>query len=307
MRTSARLLGVVFACALVLTLAACSGTVTGKVTNKSSGQPIQGAVVQVGTKTATTATDGTYTIKGVPTGSQAAKATSQGYADAASQVQVKRGTNALDMALQDGSLTVTVQENAADPGPVQNAVVTLDGSKMTPSTSHSFAASDVLLGDHKVVVAAPNHETFTANFPIDVGPNAEQVRLSLTAWETSKRQNVALLYYNWRLAYSFLHPLWRKVYPYKQYVADFETGAGDSPFSGEQYFGSYPVAQFKAQWSEGSLLNGTFKLVNRTFKNLVAVRCGVRMESASAGVQMFYVTQMWKEIKGRWYLVSEQA
>jgi hypothetical protein len=284
-----RLLSVVFVCAVALTLTACSGTVEGKVTNKSSGQPVQGAVVKVGTKTATTAADGTYAITGIPTGSRAARATCQGFAGAAAQVQVKRGTTSLDMTLQDGSLTVLVRENAVFPEPVQNAVVTLDGSRMTPSTTNSFAASDVLLGDHKVVITAPNHEVFAATVHLHVGSNAEDAGLSLTAVETCRRQFETVLFYNYRQAYAFLDPLVRKRYPYHEYAAAMEFGG--NVFVSEQIYGSHVVPE------------STLQFVKGTFHNLTAVDCAVREQDATGANFTLHQTSMWQEIKGRWYVI----
>lgn len=303
MRTFTRSLGVtLLLCAVAVIVAACSGTVMGKVTNRSSGQPLQGAVVQVGTRSAATAANGTFEIKGVPTGSHQATVICHGYANATSRLQVKRGTNSLDVALQDGGLAIHVTEDTANPEPTQGAVATLDGSTMRLSGTSSFSLSDVLLGEHRLVVTAPNHLVFEANVQVHDGTNSENVALSLTAAETSRRQNAALLFYNWRQAYLFLSPLWRKIYPYSAYVADTRFNA---PQSAEKCFGSYHVPRFTVQWDVGGFAKGNGKVFTHTFTNLVAVRCAVTLPAATVQSGVFYQTQMWKKIAGRWYEVSE--
>jgi hypothetical protein len=289
MKTSGRLLGVVFICTLGLTLAACSGTVKGKVTDKSSGKPVQGAVVQVGTKTATTAADGTYVIQGVPTGSYGAKATHQGYADAAGQVQVKRGTNSLDLVLEDGSLRVKLQENAVVREPIKNAVVTLDGSKMKASASQLFVMEDVLLGDHKLVVHAPNHEAFKATVSIQAGPNTEKAALSLTPEETYMRYYDAYRFGRYQQAYLFLHPVVRKHYPYAKYAADERSG-GET--LGLQLFGTHYLAKWRAAYA------------NKTFKHVAAIDRALRIQTAF-GNYTDNRTQHWQSIKGRWYIIFD--
>jgi hypothetical protein len=108
-----------------------------------------------------------------------------------------------------------------------------------------------LLGDHKLVVTAPNHEVFVATVPVHVGPNTEQAALALTALETCRRQFEAVLFYHYRQAYAFLHPLVRKQYSYHEYAASMELGSG--VFVSEQIYGSHVVPTSTLQLVKGTL------------------------------------------------------
>ena len=289
MKTSGRLLGVVLICTLGLTLAACSGTVTGFVRNLNSAKPVQGAVVQVGTKTATTTADGTFTIQGVPTGSNDTKVTHEGYADAAGQLQVKRGTNTLNVVMTDGSLKVKLRENAVVREPIKNAFVTLDGVRMKASTPQSFWIDDVLLGNHKLVIRSQTHEAFKATVSIQAGPNAKKVALSLTPEETYMRYYAAYRFHRYQQSYLFLHPVVRKHYPYAKYVADERSG-GET--IGIKFFGTHYLAKWRAAYA------------NMTFKHVAAIDRALHVQTAF-GNFTDNVTQHWVSIKGRWYIVFD--
>src|SRR5881396_4381711 len=56
-----------------------TGTIRGRITDNSTQQPITGATVTVGSRTALTSNEGRYTISGVPAGSDLLRARMIGY------------------------------------------------------------------------------------------------------------------------------------------------------------------------------------------------------------------------------------
>src|SRR3989442_6134577 len=77
-----------------------TGSIRGRITDNSSQQPIIGAVVTVGGRSAVTGTDGRYTITGVPSGSDLLRARLIGYAPGSQPVMVAAGdTVAVDISL----------------------------------------------------------------------------------------------------------------------------------------------------------------------------------------------------------------
>jgi uncharacterized protein YkwD len=68
-----------------------TGTVTGTVTSNNTGQPVVGATVTDGARTATTGASGVYTLGNVPPGSCTLTASATGYQAATKQVSVPAG------------------------------------------------------------------------------------------------------------------------------------------------------------------------------------------------------------------------
>src|SRR6266516_3577440 len=77
-----------------------TGTIRGRITDNDTQQPIIGASVTVGSRSAVTGTDGRYTLTGVPGGSDLLHVRLIGYAPASQPVMVAAGdTVAIDLAL----------------------------------------------------------------------------------------------------------------------------------------------------------------------------------------------------------------
>lgn len=85
-----------------------TGTLTGTVTNAQNAQPIAGAVVTVGTISATTNASGQYTLIGVPAGSRTITTTATGFAPRTDTATVVAGTsNAFNTSLVPASSLTT--------------------------------------------------------------------------------------------------------------------------------------------------------------------------------------------------------
>src|SRR3954464_2955381 len=68
-----------------------AGSIRGRVTDASSQQPIQGALVRFGSRNTQTRTDGGYTLTDVPAGSDSLRVTMIGYTPGARAVTVAAG------------------------------------------------------------------------------------------------------------------------------------------------------------------------------------------------------------------------
>lgn len=85
-----------------------TGTLAGTVTNAQTGQPIAGAVVTVGTRTATTNASGQYTLTLVPAGSRTVSTTATGFAARTDTANVVAGTSsAFNTSLVPSSFLTT--------------------------------------------------------------------------------------------------------------------------------------------------------------------------------------------------------
>jgi TonB-dependent starch-binding outer membrane protein SusC len=82
-----------------------TGTVSGRVTEGTTQEPLAGAAVSVGARSTVSGNDGRYVITGVPAGTQTVRATRIGYAEASRAVNVTAGgTVTADLVLSSATL-----------------------------------------------------------------------------------------------------------------------------------------------------------------------------------------------------------
>jgi TonB-linked SusC/RagA family outer membrane protein len=82
-----------------------TGTVAGRVVEAASREPVPGAAVSVGTRTAVSGQDGRFSIAGVPAGSQTVRATRVGFGAGSATVAVSAGqTSTVEIALSTAAL-----------------------------------------------------------------------------------------------------------------------------------------------------------------------------------------------------------
>lgn len=72
-------------------LGAQTGTITGRVNDRATMQPLEGVTLNVGSRTAVSGADGRYTVTSVPAGTYTLRATRLGYAEYTQQVTLASG------------------------------------------------------------------------------------------------------------------------------------------------------------------------------------------------------------------------
>ncbi len=116
------------------------GTVTGKVTNISTGGVISGAAVKWNTTSAASNSSGVYTLNNVAGGSQSVIASANGYLPLSSTVTVSGGTSTLNFQLSTaGILNVKVVTSSG--AAVNGASVTLSGGVIATTLTGTTSAS----------------------------------------------------------------------------------------------------------------------------------------------------------------------
>jgi hypothetical protein len=134
-----------------------AGTLSGTVTDDDTGDPIAGALVEIGGQSDTTAADGTYSIASVPVGTYDVTASKAGYTSSTvNDVAITDGnTTTQDFALTPvpgpGTLTGTIT-NSATGLPVLGAVVTVDGMTRTTPANGVYTFADIAAGTYDVTV-----------------------------------------------------------------------------------------------------------------------------------------------------------
>ncbi|WP_084557964.1 S8 family serine peptidase [Hamadaea tsunoensis] len=160
-----------------------SGTVSGVVTDASTGTPIAGATITSGTRTATSAADGSYSLT-VPAGDQPVTVTKFGYHDATATVTVTDGgTTTQDFALTPAP-NVTVSGKVTDGsghGWPLYAKIVIPG--------HAPVFTDPFTGKYSVVLPGNTTHTFTTSAQV---PGYSTTTTSVTLAAAAKTVNLAL-------------------------------------------------------------------------------------------------------------------
>jgi len=144
---------------------ATEGTITGTVTD-SCGDPLSGATVTVDLNgpSATTTTDGSYTIANVPVGLRTVTASaSSSYESATKSVTVYGSGATLNFSLNGatkGTISGKVTDTSASLTPLAGATVTVDtGGSTTTAADGTYTLSEVPYGCRVVTASAPQHES----------------------------------------------------------------------------------------------------------------------------------------------------
>jgi len=172
---------------------ATTGTVRGKVVNKS-GEPIVSALVkfiQPGTSDTSevrgyTDQDGVYVIGGIPIGVNTVSAEAEGFVTATKQatvVQDSGGTNPdVDLSLISGDTKLDVTGTVTDAfnqTPLAGATVAFgDVATVLTNASGDFTINNVPVGAHTVTVTLTGYDDLEQ--VVDVLPGMGRVRLAMT-------------------------------------------------------------------------------------------------------------------------------
>lgn len=136
----------------VTEFAAVSGTVTDE-----SGDPIEGATVEVGDQSATTDSTGDYSIAAVETGSQPYSVSVDGYENTDGTVTVEEGGTTLDESLQ-ALYTVSGQVTDTNGNGLDGATVTVGGESTTTDGNGNFAVGNLGTGEYEVTADASGYD-----------------------------------------------------------------------------------------------------------------------------------------------------
>jgi hypothetical protein len=152
------------------------GSISGSVVEDVDGTAVAGATVTVGSATATTAADGTFSIPGVAGGTYSVMATAATFVAATREgIVIAAGANtaleAIRLVLQTGSIAGTVV-NAFDHSPIAGATVSTGSSSATTSGDGSFQIGGVVPGTYDVTATATNYVSATTTGVVVTGGNA---------------------------------------------------------------------------------------------------------------------------------------
>jgi hypothetical protein len=144
-----------------------SGTIhTGSMT----GSGLAGATVSVAGKTATTASDGTFSITGIPAGSYTYTATKTGYVSYTSGAFTMSSNLVAATYLPPlpttYSITGTVKSMTSSGPAISGATVYLAGQTLTTGSNGTFSANGIAAGTYPINIVAQGYGIYTASITI---------------------------------------------------------------------------------------------------------------------------------------------
>jgi hypothetical protein len=155
-----------------------SGSISGTVTDSSTTLPIAGASVScTGTPICTgttTASNGTYTLSNLASGTYSVQVTASGYANGSATVPVTSGSNSpqgFSLTPNPGSITGTVTDSVTH-APISGANITCSATPACAGTTTAgngtYTLSGLSEGTYQVTAAATNYQSQT--IAVTVGP-----------------------------------------------------------------------------------------------------------------------------------------
>ncbi|MCL4538853.1 MAG: carboxypeptidase regulatory-like domain-containing protein [Bacteroidetes bacterium] len=151
-----------------------TGTITGAVTDATTSNPISSATVIVGSLTATTTSQGTYSISHVPAGTDTVAVSANGYLSASKQIQVSSGASeTVNFSMEPAATTVSgTVTDATTKTPIGSVVITLGSQSTTTSTQGTYSFSNVAPGGYTVTASGANY--ISQSKQIQVSPGQPQ-------------------------------------------------------------------------------------------------------------------------------------
>ena len=152
-------------------LAPNPGTITGVVSDASTGLPLSGATVSYSGGSTSTNASGQYTLSAVTEGSYTVTTSAAGYGTQATTDSVGPGavvTQNVALSQAPGSVTGTVT-SAATALPVSGASVTYSGGSTTTNASGGYTLSNVPSGTYSVTVTATGYQAQSQALTVNPG------------------------------------------------------------------------------------------------------------------------------------------
>lgn len=160
---------------------ATTGALTGKVTN-SSGSPLLGASVTVGGNGAVTASDGSWSLQNLTTGTVSVTAALSGYSSASENATVTAGNTAVAGTLALAPINpgnVTGQVVNGSGAAVSGATITAQGISTTTDTSGNYTLANLPAGTTTITASATGFANATASVTVTAGTTVTAPTITL--------------------------------------------------------------------------------------------------------------------------------
>ncbi|MBF0539327.1 MAG: carboxypeptidase regulatory-like domain-containing protein [Nitrospirae bacterium] len=159
-----------------LTSSGSTGSITGNVyIGYINGPPLSGATVTCGGQSATTGSDGSYSIANIPAGNQTLSITASGYISVNRPLSISAGANlyagkdALTASNSTCSITGNVYIGYINGPPLSGATVTCGGQSTTTISDGSYSIGNIPPGNQTLSITASVYSSVSRPLSISSG------------------------------------------------------------------------------------------------------------------------------------------
>ncbi|MBC8175978.1 MAG: carboxypeptidase regulatory-like domain-containing protein, partial [Deltaproteobacteria bacterium] len=150
-----------------------TGTVRGSVTNKDTGDPIENALVSIGSTQTYTDSDGAYQLTGIASGTQTVTASHSGYENYSGSVEAVAGEtvfNDFSMTLKPTTGTVMGRVTDKDTGSgLEDAVVYISSKKTQTDSRGDYEITGAKAGTRLEISLKTGFENYFASTEVKAG------------------------------------------------------------------------------------------------------------------------------------------
>jgi hypothetical protein len=152
-------------------------TIVGQVSSTCDGSPIAGASVQIGTYSATSDTEGSYSIRGIPPGTYSVTVSQPNYITTNTAVTIPSGTSTAtdDFMLRPAQTLAGEVVDGATGKMVAGALVQFETSSTVTDSAGQYSFCPVAVGDYTLTASKTAY--VPANVPVSVVPGAALFRV----------------------------------------------------------------------------------------------------------------------------------
>ena len=153
----------------------------GGIVKDSTGNMISGALVYIGDQYTYSASDGSFTVNNVASGSHALSATKDGYQDVTGTLPVTGNISNIKITMKPNTYYYTVSGTVRDNNgnSLSQALVYIGDKYAYTNSSGSYTVKDITSGDHNVSISKDGYTTYTTS--INVSDNVNGQNFTLTA------------------------------------------------------------------------------------------------------------------------------
>ncbi|MBI4289518.1 MAG: carboxypeptidase regulatory-like domain-containing protein, partial [Chloroflexi bacterium] len=169
------------------------GTVSGKVTDAATGQPISGVTVSASGVTAQTGSDGLYTLTGTPAGLAVVTATKNGYTSLTLSADLVSGASAsLNFALRPAPATGTTPSVGATPGLVAYYPLDGDARDYSGNDYHGMNSGGVFVPGRKGQALKLDGVNNYVSAPVNINPDV-MPQMTMAAWVQASKSTGTII------------------------------------------------------------------------------------------------------------------